>query len=64
MVVAGRPGHPDGDGDRLGVVDNTGGIVRGPAAGTSWREILPKYPGNTCIIEVKCSQALVEEVER
>ncbi|HOQ24891.1 MAG: phosphomannomutase/phosphoglucomutase [Bacillota bacterium] len=55
----------DGDGDRLGVVDNTGGIVRGDRLlALFWREILPKYPGNTCIIEVKCSQALVEEVER
>lgn len=55
----------DGDGDRLGVVDNTGGIVRGDRLMTLfWREILPKYPGNTCIIEVKCSQALVEEVKR
>src|SRR5690606_42128541 len=29
-----------------------------------WREILPKHPGTTAIIEVKCSQALVKEVER
>ncbi|HHY94575.1 MAG TPA: phosphomannomutase, partial [Firmicutes bacterium] len=29
-----------------------------------WREILPKHPGTTAIVEVKCSQALVEEIER
>ncbi|KRT76468.1 MAG: phosphomannomutase, phosphomannomutase / phosphoglucomutase, partial [Armatimonadetes bacterium CSP1-3] len=29
-----------------------------------WREILPRYPGTPAIIEVKCSQALAEEVER
>lgn len=29
-----------------------------------WREILRRHPGTTAIVEVKCSQALVEEVER
>jgi phosphomannomutase/phosphoglucomutase len=29
-----------------------------------WREILPKYPGTVGIVEVKCSQALYEEIAR
>jgi phosphomannomutase/phosphoglucomutase len=29
-----------------------------------WSEIMPKHPGAEAIIEVKCSQTLVDEVER
>ncbi|HOJ78917.1 MAG TPA: phosphomannomutase/phosphoglucomutase [Bacillota bacterium] len=55
----------DGDGDRLGVVDNEGQIIWGDQLmALYWREILPQYPGTQCIVEVKCSQALVEEIER
>ncbi|NPV53394.1 MAG: phosphomannomutase/phosphoglucomutase [Firmicutes bacterium] len=55
----------DGDGDRIGVVDEKGDIIWGDRLMVLfWREILPKHPGATAIIEVKCSQALVEEVER
>lgn len=55
----------DGDGDRLGVVDNTGRIIWGDELMVLyWREILPKHPGTDCIVEVKCSQALVEEIEK
>ena len=55
----------DGDGDRLGVVDNEGNIVWGDQLMILyWREILPRYPGTTCIVEVKCSQALVEEIKK
>lgn len=55
----------DGDGDRLGVVDRHGNIIWGDLLMILfWREILPKYPGSTCIVEVKCSQALVDEIER
>jgi len=55
----------DGDGDRIGVVDEQGRIVWGDELMILfWREILPKYPGTVALIEVKCSQALVEEVER
>lgn len=55
----------DGDGDRLGVVDNEGRIIWGDQLMILyWREILPKHPGTTCIVEVKCSQSLVEEIER
>lgn len=55
----------DGDGDRLGVVDDQGEVMWGDEMMILyWREILPRHPGATAIIEVKCSQALVEEVER
>lgn len=55
----------DGDGDRLGVVDDQGNIIWGDMLQILfWREILPQHPGAPAIVEVKCSQALVEEIER
>ncbi len=55
----------DGDGDRIGVVDDRGEIIWGDLLMVLyWREILPRHPGTPVIIEVKCSQALVEEVTR
>ncbi|MFM1652970.1 phosphomannomutase/phosphoglucomutase [Brevibacillus sp. B_LB10_24] len=55
----------DGDGDRLGVVDDRGRILWGDQLMILfWREIMPKYPGCQALVEVKCSQALVEEIKR
>jgi phosphomannomutase/phosphoglucomutase len=55
----------DGDGDRLGAVDGEGRILWGDQLMMLfWREILTRHPGAEALIEVKCSQALVEEVER
>ncbi len=55
----------DGDGDRIGVVDDRGRIVWGDELMILfWREILPRYPGAQAIVEVKCSQALVDEIRR
>lgn len=55
----------DGDADRIGVVDETGGIIWGDMLMCLyWREIMAKHPGSKAIIEVKCSQALVDEVIR
>ncbi len=55
----------DGDGDRLGVVAPNGEIIWGDTLMILyWREILAKHPGLDCIVEVKCSQALVDEIER
>jgi len=55
----------DGDGDRLGVVDDKGTIIWGDTLMILyWREILPKYPGTVGIVEVKCSQALYDEIAR
>ena len=43
----------DGDGDRLGVVDDQGNIIWGDMLMILfWREILPKYPGIPGIVEV------------
>ncbi|GBF33912.1 phosphomannomutase [Desulfocucumis palustris] len=55
----------DGDADRIGVVDEAGNIIWGDKLMCLyWWEIMPKHPGAQAIIEVKCSQALVDEVER
>ncbi|MEL7567271.1 MAG: phosphomannomutase/phosphoglucomutase [Dehalobacterium sp.] len=55
----------DGDGDRLGVVDDQGNIIWGDILMILfWREILPQYPGTPGIVEVKCSELLVEEIAR
>ncbi len=55
----------DGDADRIGVVDESGGIIWGDLLMCLyWREIMAKHPGAQAIIEVKCSQALVDEVVR
>ncbi len=53
----------DGDGDRLGVVDEKGAVI--------WpdrymillsRQVLEKKPGSKIIFDVKCSQALEEDI--
>lgn len=55
----------DGDGDRIGVVDDQGNMRLGDELMILfWREILPQHPGATCLVEVKCSQALVDEIRR
>lgn len=55
----------DGDGDRLGVVDDLGSVVWGDTLMILfWREILPRHPGTVALVEVKCSQALPEEIRR
>lgn len=55
----------DGDGDRIGVVDDQGKIIYGDLLMILfWREILPHHPGTVAIVEVKCSEALVEEIKK
>lgn len=55
----------DGDGDRIGVVDREGNLIWGDMLMILfWRDILPRYPGSQCIVEVKCSQSLIDEIER
>jgi phosphomannomutase/phosphomannomutase/phosphoglucomutase len=55
----------DGDGDRLGVVDASGNLIWGDMLMILfWRDILPRYPGSECIVEVKCSQSLIDEIEK
>jgi phosphomannomutase/phosphoglucomutase len=55
----------DGDADRIGVVDARGRIVWGDQLMMLFsREVLPAHPGAPIIFDVKCSQGLVEEIER
>ncbi|HJZ88655.1 MAG TPA: phosphomannomutase/phosphoglucomutase [Polyangia bacterium] len=55
----------DGDADRLGVVDLRGRIVWGDQLLILFaRDILRQHPGATFVSEVKCSQALYDEIER
>lgn len=55
----------DGDGDRIGVVDEQGQIIWGDRLMILyWREIAAKYPGTPAIVEVKCSQTLYDELEK
>ena len=55
----------DGDGDRLGVIDNRGRVLWGDQLMMLWSEdILRKTPGATVIADVKTSQTLFDAVER
>jgi phosphomannomutase / phosphoglucomutase len=55
----------DGDADRIGVVDDRGGIVWGDKLMIvyAW-DILTSHPGATFISEVKCSMNLFREIEK
>lgn len=55
----------DGDADRLGVVDENGEMVWGDILmALYWREILKKHPGADVIVEVKCSQSLIDYTKK
>jgi phosphomannomutase/phosphoglucomutase len=71
LIVAVRREHADvgiafdGDGDRIGVVDEQGHIIWGDRLMILyWREILPRHPGADAIVEVKCSKTLIDEIVR
>ena len=55
----------DGDGDRIGVVDEEGDIVWGDQLMIIFsRDLLRRYRGGKIIGEVKCSQVLYEEIKK
>jgi phosphomannomutase / phosphoglucomutase len=55
----------DGDGDRIGVIDENGRIIWGDELMVLLsREILKEKPGATIIAEVKCSQNLFDDIEK
>jgi phosphomannomutase len=55
----------DGDGDRIGVVDERGTVLRCDILMTIYaREVLEENPGAAIIGDVKCSQVMFDEIER
>lgn len=55
----------DGDGDRLGAVDEEGNIIWGDKLMILFsRDILGKSPGAAILGEVKCSQTLYDDIEK
>jgi phosphomannomutase len=55
----------DGDGDRIGVIDGRGRIVRGDQLlQILAAEVLERHPGAPIIADVKASQALYDEIAR
>jgi len=54
----------DGDADRIGVVDQKGSIIWGDQLMIVFsRDLLTRHPGGKIIGEVKCSQALYDDIE-
>lgn len=55
----------DGDGDRIGVIDEKGGIIWGDELMVLLsRSVLKEKPNSTIIAEVKCSQKLFDDIEK
>ena len=55
----------DGDSDRIGVVDEKGGVVWGDELMIIFaRHIIEKTPGATVVGEVKCSQVMYDEINK
>lgn len=54
----------DGDGDRIGVLDEHGDIIWGDVLLAIYAEkVLQRLPGAKIIFEVKCSQGLIERID-
>lgn len=55
----------DGDGDRIGIVDNKGNVIRGDVLMAIYaRDVLEENPGAVIIGDVKCSNAMFDEIKR
>ncbi len=55
----------DGDADRIGVIDEQGGILWGDRLLLLFaRDVLEEYPGSTFISEVKASQVFYDDIPR
>jgi len=55
----------DGDGDRIGVIDENGTVLRCDILMTIYaREVLREHPGAAIIGDVKCSQVMFDEIDR
>lgn len=55
----------DGDADRVIVFDEKGKLYFGDEYMIIvWRDLMKKYPGSIGILDVKCTQALYEEIEK
>lgn len=55
----------DGDGDRIGIVDEKGNMIFGDFYMIIiWRDIIKKFPKSKALVEVKCSQSLWDELEK
>ncbi len=55
----------DGDGDRIGVLDENGRIIWGDELMVLFsRYVLKDMPNSTIIAEVKCSQTLFDDIEK
>ena len=54
----------DGDADRIGVIDEKGGIIWGDRLMAAFaKSLLKKTPGGKIVFEVKCSKSLPETIE-
>ena len=54
----------DGDGDRIGALDENGQIIWGDVLLAIYaEELLARIPGATVIFEVKCSKGLIERID-
>ena len=55
----------DGDGDRIGTIDEQGNILRCDALMTIYaKDVLSRNPGAAIIGDVKCSQVMFDEIAR